>query len=319
MIQDEAQNFFRKAFLSGRLAHAYIVVGAPRGAARAFVDYVGQLLMCQESSSPCGSCVACSQVQKNISPDMIWIEPERRSRIISIDQIRETVIPWASLSSYSGGWKIMSIGFADRFNENAANAFLKTLEEPSSKTLFLLLTDKPEELLPTIKSRCQRIDLACGREAPMEPWRTLTGEILAQHDPRGELGAFATASRFETLFSEVADKASEIFKAEQKDSDQTEGKDTRDARRRAKELELRMSVLLSIQDWYRDLLVLSGGAKSQTLYFEEFREELERRAATLTARRALNALKGVEQLETQLNERHMPTTTVFPYWLGRLP
>jgi DNA polymerase-3 subunit delta' len=67
-----------------------------------------------------------------------------------------------STTSFSGGWKVAVIYGADRMREEAANAFLKTLEEPPAKTMFLLLTDAPEGILPTIASRSQRIDLPAG-------------------------------------------------------------------------------------------------------------------------------------------------------------
>lgn len=92
-------------------------------------------------------------------PDISWLEPEGRSRTIKVDSMREKIVVPMETSSYSGGWKVGIIAGADRMQLAAANAFLKSLEEPPPRTLFLLLTDRPDALLPTIISRCQRIDL----------------------------------------------------------------------------------------------------------------------------------------------------------------
>ena len=102
-------------------------------------------------------------------PDVAWLEPEGRSRTIKVDSMRERIIAPMETSSYSGGWKTGVVVGADRMQQTAANAFLKSLEEPTPRTLFLLLTDRPDSLLPTIVSRCQRIDL------PL-PSGALTGE-----------------------------------------------------------------------------------------------------------------------------------------------
>lgn len=69
------------------------------------------------------------------------------------------LLPWLSDTAFAGGWKVVVLAGADRLTNEAANAFLKMLEEPPPKTLILLLTDAPQALLPTIRSRCQRIDL----------------------------------------------------------------------------------------------------------------------------------------------------------------
>lgn len=318
MTIDSALDLVRRSYADNRLAHAYIVVGAPRGNARAFAERVAQFLLCHPPAEPCGTCAACRQAEEHKAADAQWVEPEKKSRVIPIETVREDIIPWASRTSYGGGWKILTVCFADRFNDNSANAFLKTLEEPPPRTLFLLLTESPETMLPTILSRCHRIDLTVGREPPPEPWRSETGRILAQHQPSTELGAFASASRFEALLSRIEDEAKKAVRAEEAESDLDEDKETVLAREGAKARELRMAVLVALQDWYRDLLVLAGGARDQRLHFEEFRPELERRSQGLTLRQALSYVGFADDIARQLNDRHIQAAPVFAYWMGRL-
>ena len=318
MTFQTAQDLIARSFREGRLAHAYIVVGAPRGDAMRFAEWVGQLVLCEDSvHGPCGRCRNCLAAAEHKMVDAKWLEPEKKSRIFSVDTIRDEVIPWANCTSLEGGWKVMSFSFADRFNDASANAFLKTLEEPPPHTLFLLLTQDPASMLPTILSRCQRIDLSMGRVPPAEPWRTETGGILARHSNRTELSAMATAGRLETLFAQIENVAKEQVRAELQDTDIREDPEVVDARIKAKSREIRMAVFVAIQDWYRDLLVAANGS-GQPLFFEEHRARIEEKAAHLTVRQILDCIGFVEQLAEQINDRNIAVPVALSYWFGRL-
>lgn len=319
MIFQDAQTLLAKSFREGRLAHAYILVGDPRGDAMRFAEWIHQLVLCETpAASPCGHCRNCLAAAAHKMVDAKWLEPEKLSRVFPVDLIRETVIPWASCTSLEGGWKSMVFSFADRFNAASANAFLKTLEEPPPRTLFLLTTSDPASMLPTILSRCQRIDLSMGRVPPAEPWRSTTGEILALHSNRTELAAMATAGRLEALLAQIDDVAEQAIKDELKDSDAKEDADTVKARVRAKAREIRTAVFVSIQDWYRDLLVLVGGAAAHPLFFEEHRDALAAKAARLSQRQVLDCIDFVQQMAGQIDNRNIPVSAALSYWLGRL-
>jgi DNA polymerase-3 subunit delta' len=295
------------------LAHAHLVVGDPRGDAMEFAVKAGQLVLCGGAEPPCGRCASCGLVAERKSPDIMWLEPERKSRIISVETVRGTVIPWAERTSFLGGWKVMVVAFADRFQPAAANAFLKTLEEPPQRTLFLLLTDSPEAMLTTVISRCHRIDLGTGRRPPAEPWRSRIGEALARHRQGSELEIFATASRIETIFDDMKKQAEKEIKAESRESSEEEDAETLNARVEARLRELRMAALVAIQDWYRDMLVLAGGAAEQALFFEEHRAELERRAAQVPVRRALDSLNLVDEMAEQINVHNIQPHLTLSY------
>jgi len=321
MLLDDAFDLMQRSLREQRLAHAYLVCGAPRGIAGEFATKLCQLLLCQDTAAPCGYCRRCLEVTEKTSPDTLWIEPEKKSRIIPVDTIRDIVIPWAVQTSYTGGWKIIVFSFADRFNDNSANAFLKTLEEPPPRTLMLLLTDNIDALEPTIISRCHKIELGMGREPPAEPWRSEIGEILAAHRSQSEAGVFATVTKLDTLFGKMEALAKKMVAEEAPDPEEekvNESSDVIEARVRTKLLEVRMAALVAIEDWYRDLCALAAGAYDLTLHFEEHRAELVRRAQRLTPRQALGFVEFTSELSQQLNEHHMSTSAVLPYWLGRL-
>lgn len=320
MTFQDAQSLLTRTFHEGRLAHAYIITGDPRGDAMRFAEWLHQLILCQEdpASAPCGHCRNCLAAAAHKMVDVKWLEPEKLSRVFAVETIRETVIPWAACTSLEGGWKSLAFQFADRFNDASANAFLKTLEEPPPRTLFLLLTSDPASMLPTLLSRCQRIDLSMGRTPPAEPWRSETATILAQHSNRTELYALATAGRIEALLSRIDDAAKEIIASDLAASDSREDSDVVDARIRAKAREIRNAVFVSIQDWYRDLLVLTSGPSSAPLYFEEFRPQLLQKANSLSPRIAMDGIRLAEQLAAQINDRNIPVPIALSYWFGRL-
>ena len=320
MIEQEARRLMARSFREGRLAHAYIIVGDPRGSAMHFAEWLDQLVLCEDAANgPCGHCRACTLAAAHKHADARWLEPQKKSRVFAVDVIREDVIPWSVCSSLEGGWKVLSLCFADRFNDASANAFLKTLEEPPPRTLFLLLTDDPASMLPTILSRCQRIDLSMGRVPPAEPWRSASGEALAKHSAASELSAMATAGRFERILASVEQEAKSLVQAELQETDLDEDEDVVNARIKAKAKEIRDAVFVAIQDWYRDILVLSSGDVSRPLFFEEHRAILQERSARISVRAALDAIANVERLATQIDDRNLPPAVALPYWFGRLP
>ncbi|MEF1310075.1 DNA polymerase III subunit delta' [Vibrio mytili] len=121
----------------------------------ALVERFCHALLCQNyPSEACGFCHSCQLVHSNSHPDFHRITPEKEGKAITVEQIR-ACSRLAQESSQLNGYRIFVIEPADAMNESASNALLKTLEEPGSKCVFLLVTANPEHLLPTIRSRCQ--------------------------------------------------------------------------------------------------------------------------------------------------------------------
>jgi len=254
---------------------------------------------------------------RRVHADTLWIEPEKKSRIISVDSIRENILPWAASGSYSGGWKICVMLFADRLNESAANAFLKTLEEPTENTLFLLVTDSPENLLPTIISRCQRINLSEGRRAPAEPWRTKTQSILAKHSTESALRVYATAGSLVGLFEEIKEHAEELGREQRKNSEVEEDAETAAAWVSARAKEMRAAVFATINEWYRDLMVLATGG-GENLFNIEHDDLIAEKAAKCDPKLAIQYMKMTGEMMSQIENRNMRENLVFPFWFAWL-
>jgi DNA polymerase-3 subunit delta' len=157
----------------GRVAHAYLLTGDAPEELEALALNFAQTLNCQTpprrgagglALDCCDRCSACQRIQSGNHPDLEFVRPESKTRVIRIHQItrREeskgrTLNEFAALKPTEAAWKIGIIVAADRMNEQAANSFLKTLEEPPPRTVFLLLSTEPERVLETIRSRCLRL------------------------------------------------------------------------------------------------------------------------------------------------------------------
>jgi DNA polymerase-3 subunit delta' len=139
-----------------RLSHAYLFVGPAQVGKRTLAKAFTQAILCGAEETPCAECRACHLVDTERHPDVYVIGPDRGS--IKIDMIRNMQHSVA-LSPVEGRHRICLISQFDRATPSAANALLKTLEEPPSTVILLLTADRVESLLPTIVSRCQVIGL----------------------------------------------------------------------------------------------------------------------------------------------------------------
>jgi len=146
---EDAFALISRAIDAGSAANGYLVAGGIRGNAAELTDLILRKLFPD----------ALVQIAGRCHPDVVTLDPEGKSRTIHVGTMRESLIEPMSVTAFSGGWKVGVIVGADRMEVAAANAFLKSLEEPTPKTMYLLLTDAPDAVLPTIVSRCQRIDL----------------------------------------------------------------------------------------------------------------------------------------------------------------
>lgn len=162
--QQAACTGLRHAYANGRLSHAYIFDGPDGVGKRSTALALASLLLCQApgDDDACGRCAACRQVQAGTHPDLYQIAPDGKT--IRIRQIRELRARLADMAVY-GGYTVVIIDAADTMTLEAANAFLKTVEEPVGPTCFILITQQADRLPETIRSRAQLVRFQALSEA----------------------------------------------------------------------------------------------------------------------------------------------------------
>jgi DNA polymerase-3 subunit delta' len=218
----------RAAYDAGRLPHALLIHDSPGAGGDWLADWAAALAFCTKpADAPCGRCPACARVAANQHPDLIRIHPIEESKQLRIEQVRG-LAEELSLTSHQGGYKVGILSPADLLNRFAANALLKTLEEPPARTLLILVASQPSRLPATVLSRCQKLRVRTPTRAESLEWLQSTrgagdwngaldlmGEapfLAAQGDPK-ELSALAVETR-RTLEEIAAGSADPLATAE---------------------------------------------------------------------------------------------------------
>lgn len=151
-----------------RLSHAYIISGPPGSAANALADRLAAAFVCSgEGDRPCGVCPGCRKAKGNIHPDIIRLTVPEGKREILVEQVRSLRAD-AYIRPNEAQRKVFIIQDAQTMNRFAQNALLKVLEDGPAYLAFLLLAENPQQLLPTIRSRCETLSLVPrpGEDAP---------------------------------------------------------------------------------------------------------------------------------------------------------
>ena len=148
--------------IAGKLPHALLLVG-PQGLGKhEFALQLANSLLCHkpvDGGLACGECAACNLLEVGTHPDLFVVQAEERGKAIKVDDIRQLSTSLAMTSQY-GGYKVTLIMDAHDMNINASNSLLKTLEEPASDSLLVLVSSNPQKLPVTVRSRCQLINFS---------------------------------------------------------------------------------------------------------------------------------------------------------------
>lgn len=286
-----------------RIAHAYLFHGEERIGKRFTAMRFAQALNCekgQDSEGPdaCGLCRSCEQIEAHTHPDFVLLEPdaEQTNPQIKIEQIRglEQHVIYRPLI---GRFKVVLIDEADRMTIGAANALLKTLEEPPAHSIFLLTTSRPYALPSTIQSRCQSVRFVPPAQTQVEA-ALIVQRNIPPRDAR--LVAIASQSRiglalhtdikslrstqdeFHTLLSAASVRSITVLL--------TAAESIAKSDRATEALEW-------IAQWLRDLLLVAIGAQSEFMLNADRLAELKDIARSVQPDALLDLLADVEQIQ----------------------
>lgn len=157
------KEYFKRTLSAGQVSHAYILTGEAGMGRKILAKSFAMTLLCEnnrgenKSQEPCGQCHSCVQFLSDNHPDVIYVSHEKEG--IGVNDVREQINGTVQIKPYSSPYKIYIVDEAEKMTVQAQNALLKTLEEPPSYVVILLLTTRADSFLPTILSRCITLKL----------------------------------------------------------------------------------------------------------------------------------------------------------------
>ncbi|MCH8825633.1 MAG: DNA polymerase III subunit delta' [Chloroflexi bacterium] len=298
------------------MSHAYLFSGPHQVGKMTLAMDVARLLNCEAAEPPCGDCRPCRRIADQLHADVRVIRVQGTGRegrgrtAISIDQIRD-VQKEASLKPYEGRYRVFIIDGAEQLTEEAANALLKILEEPPEGVVFLLLTSDTGSILPTIISRCQRIELRplalelIAREL-VKRFGTDAGRADEVARISGGMPGWAIAASED---SDVLDRrASQLDTVEVTLRQGLEGRFAYAERLGTAFTRNRSGVLAELDlmvQWWRDVLVLSQGKTELATNISRI-DTLKTAADGLSTDSAANAIKAVQETMDHLERNANP-------------
>ena len=257
-----AVKLLEHSLANGRTAHAYLLLGLPQIGKTTLALNFAQALDCLDEEKPCGQCRSCLKIAHGNHPDVRVIEALNGT--IKIDQIR-AMQREVALSPHEGRWKVYIIRQMERATTEAANCLLKTLEEPPDQVILILTASDMDQLLPTIISRCQVLNLrppsvllvqkALEGRWGVDPERA---KLLARLSG-GRLGWAVRASEGEAILQKRERRLDEMI--------ELMGQGRVERLRYAQQLSKSPDGLREVLDlwliWWRDLLLIKGGSSTE--------------------------------------------------------
>ena len=272
-------DYLQESIRAGRVSHAYIFDG-PEGIGKMLTArvFAGALLCREGGDEPCGRCISCMQMDGGNQPDVAYVTHEKA--IISVGDIRTQLCNVVPVKPMVGPYRIFIVDDADKMNEEAQNALLKTLEEPPSYAVIILLTTNANELLPTIRSRAVLLSMLPVPEDELTSW-LMGREQLPDYRARmiagysgGSPGVALACARSDE-FQKQRDTVVSMLKAVPA---MREDRMAQFAKEFAGAKETQESELGLILVWIRDLMMYKAVGDKARLMFQEEQDSIRDQA-----------------------------------------
>jgi DNA polymerase-3 subunit delta' len=286
-----------------KVSHAYIL-NAPEASGKMMIaEAFAAALQCEKKGvEACGVCHSCKQAASHNQPDIIYVQHDKPNTI-GVDDIRLQINRDIAVKPYASPYKIYIVDEAEKMNVQAQNALLKTIEEPPAYGVILLLTSNADSFLPTILSRCIRLDLM---PVPGERLKSFLIEKCGVAEDQADLcAAFSQGAVGKAMaladsehFNDIRESAVELLKRI-KDIELSE---MIAAVKHIGEYKLEVNDYFDIMMiWYRDVLLYKATADVNGLIFKDEIYEIKKQANTSSYHGIEIILEGLEKAKARLN------------------
>ncbi len=268
---DMVKDHFKKAIEGHKVSHAYILTGEAGMGRKSIANAFAMTLLCEKGGSePCMVCHSCKQVLGGNHPDLIYVTHEKPASI-GVDDIREQINDTIMIRPYSSYYKIYIVDEAEKMTVQAQNALLKTIEEPPSYAVILLITTNQEAFLPTILSRCIQLKLKPLKDFTVKSYLT---EHLHVPDKEAEVcAAFARGNLGKAIHLSSSDEFKELYQKVMSVIKSVGDMDITmllDCIREIKDQKFEMNDMLDLmQLWFRDVLMFKVTKDMNLLIFRD--------------------------------------------------
>ena len=306
--QETVIGHLKAAIAGGRPSHAYIFCGDEGSGKKLLAERFAAGLLCEGAGDvrPCGSCIACMQTGSGNHPDIIYVTHEKKN--ITVGDIRNQVVGDIQIKPYSGPFKIYIIEDADKMNEEAQNALLKTLEEPPEYAVILLLARTTGAFLQTILSRCVILRFVPLDNGIIKDYLIRKLEVpdyfakLCAAFSNGSIGRavkYASSEQFSQAREQVIRLVKNIDKMSQADiADEL----TRLNPAKAGEGALPFDDYLDlIGIWYHDVLIFKATADPNKVIFLSEISEIRNQAASMSYDQVSGIIEAIDRTRQRLN------------------
>jgi DNA polymerase-3 subunit delta' len=313
--QSQGVQLLQRSLARGRLGHAYLFTGDQIAALENLARTLAKTLNCQQpvktngvATDCCDECLSCRKIENENHADIHWARPESKSRVITIDQTRE-LMREIQLKPTEAEFKVAIIAGADRLNPQAANAFLKTLEEPPAKSVLILLSTEPARILETILSRCLRLNFSAETARALEPEQAVWLQQFSSAAAGEQKSLFGRYRLLDALLQrlgairaqvdETLSARSPLEKYGDAEKDLRERwEDELTAAIEAEYRRRRAEVLLLLQWWLRDVWLHTLAVGEALLHLPQIAgaDEIAKRITPRQARENLSVLEQTQRL-----------------------